>query len=286
MRTPLTSPRGASRPRGPGRAPPRRSIAAPPSVDPGLFDSPSPLRVVDEPQPIAVFDKAALPEDYETCYRENALRTHLKITAPYDAASFPPNFAPPEFRWQDRLDEPLARDPHRPRLARARQVRCLRRAWRPDAALWSRVTTDAKGKSVEYRSPRDKARKRQAHRRRLRRLRLVPHLQLPGRPRNRLSHGHAALPRVQDARHVVARISRRSTRGSSTRAMARSAPTATLSPAVRTSSARTSTSPSPSATSWATRSTASSGSTTSPPSPARRWKSTPSSCPGTRTARR
>ncbi len=129
-------------------AAPRALIVNAASSDVALFDSASPVRAKEEAVPAVVFDKAALPEDYETCYRENVLCAHLKITNPYEGSSFPRNIAAPEFRWEDRTDNLWMVSLTAPGWNEPVRVVTNGRGWRPDAALWERVKSSGAGGNV------------------------------------------------------------------------------------------------------------------------------------------
>jgi hypothetical protein len=117
-------------------------------TDPGLFESASPVRAEDELEPLIVFDQAAVPSDYETCYWETKQHAHLKILRPYDMASFPRNIAPPKFRWEDLSCNRWRMTLTVPGLEGLIQTVTDRPEWRPDMATWERIKESAEGQLV------------------------------------------------------------------------------------------------------------------------------------------
>lgn len=118
-------------------------------VDEGVFESDSPVRIVQQPEPVVLFDQSLLPSTYDTPYRDRRMYEHLKIVRPYDGASFPANIAPPKVRWEDRVDNVWRLTLQVADSDAVWRVVTDQTEWRPDAATWGAIKRAAAGRWLE-----------------------------------------------------------------------------------------------------------------------------------------
>jgi len=118
-------------------------------IDPSVFASEAPIHEEEKLDNIVLFDPKALPSYYKTCYGEPRAHRHLKIVRPYNKASFPRNIAPPNFRWEDQINNRWKLSLKAPGWPQPLRVITSATEWRPDRASWEAVKSADTGKWVE-----------------------------------------------------------------------------------------------------------------------------------------
>jgi len=115
------------------------------------FDSAAPIRAEEAPERAWVFDRAASPSGYRTCYEETWPSQRLHILRPYDGSSFPRNFAPPRIRWEDLTSTAWRVEIQAPAWSEPVRATTSERFWQVDQATWDRIRSENLGEWVTVR---------------------------------------------------------------------------------------------------------------------------------------
>lgn len=113
-----------------------------------IFDSNRIVHKIEEREVIKPFDQSANPSEYETCYYELKEFKFLKIVRPYNNASFPKNIAPPEFCWEDRVDNIWLIKIFLPQHPSPLFIITDKKCWSPSFETWEKIKNSSLGKYI------------------------------------------------------------------------------------------------------------------------------------------